>query len=133
MSIPPDWDDLARRYLDLWQQNISAAAADPDTARDLAQLISGFGAFAGMGAAGSPTKATDASSISAALAAIERRLAAIEERLDGVAVANARPAARQPAKARHPASTKARKPAAGKAGAVKAKLAKPRAGRTKKD
>jgi hypothetical protein len=29
MSEPPDLDALARRYLDLWQEQVAAAAADP--------------------------------------------------------------------------------------------------------
>lgn len=33
MSEPPDYDSLARRYLDLWQRHLADAAADPDLAR----------------------------------------------------------------------------------------------------
>jgi hypothetical protein len=40
MLDPPDYDDLARRYLDLWQEQWAAMAADPRTAELLTQLYS---------------------------------------------------------------------------------------------
>jgi hypothetical protein len=39
MSDPPDMEDLARRYLDLWQSQMSALAADPQVADTLNRLI----------------------------------------------------------------------------------------------
>ena len=94
MSDPPDIESLARRYLDLWQQNISAAAADPDTARALAQF---FGQFKGLGVMPGeavPNTPGQSDDILSALASIDRRLAAIESRLDSLE----RPKRKTPAK-----------------------------------
>ena len=38
MSDPPDMEDLARRYLDLWQSQMSALATDPQVADTLNRL-----------------------------------------------------------------------------------------------
>jgi hypothetical protein len=47
---PPDMQDLARRYLDLWQDHLKAVAEDADTSETLAQTMalmsSGTQAFA---------------------------------------------------------------------------------------
>src|SRR5262249_62125267 len=42
----PDIADLAKRYVALWQDYLTATAADPDLADALARLITGLGAFA---------------------------------------------------------------------------------------
>jgi hypothetical protein len=52
MSDQADADDLARRYLDLWQDQMSALAADQDFARAIQQIMTG------MGLAGTATPAT---------------------------------------------------------------------------
>ena len=85
-------DDLARRYLDLWQQNISAAAGDADMARSLAQFFGQFNAanwpMPGSGERGPGEQGAggeeDKIDIGAMLASIDRRLAAIEMRLDKI-------------------------------------------------
>src|SRR5690242_10668845 len=38
MAEPPDLASLAKRYLDLWQEQLTAMAADPDLAESLARL-----------------------------------------------------------------------------------------------
>jgi len=38
-----DLDDLARRYLDLWQDQLGALASDAETARLMRQVLRGFG------------------------------------------------------------------------------------------
>src|SRR6266700_795955 len=43
MSEPPDLSALAKRYVELWQDYLSAAAADPDLADSLARLLAGMG------------------------------------------------------------------------------------------
>jgi hypothetical protein len=46
MAEPPDLDTLARRYLDLWQEQVAAVAADPEltqTYAHLAQAMSALG------------------------------------------------------------------------------------------
>ena len=43
MSDQADADELARRYLDLWQDQMSALAADQDFARALQQVMTGMG------------------------------------------------------------------------------------------
>src|SRR5512145_1048929 len=49
MAEPPDLETLARRYLDLWQDQVSAMAADPELAETLGRL---FQVMATMGPAG---------------------------------------------------------------------------------
>ena len=102
MSDPPDIESLARRYLDLWQQNISAAATDPDTARALAQF---FGHFKGFGVTPEESAPSRDAEIADALASIDRRLAAIEARLDSLE----RPKRKPAAKPRSARSAKAKK------------------------
>ena len=43
MAEPPDLATLAKRYLDLWQEQLIAMAADPDLADSLARLLAGLG------------------------------------------------------------------------------------------
>src|SRR6266550_1083634 len=46
MSEPPDLSVLAKRYVELWQDYLTAAAADPGLADNLARLLAGLGAVA---------------------------------------------------------------------------------------
>jgi len=39
MSEPPDLETLARRYLDLWQDQVSALAADPEFTETLGRML----------------------------------------------------------------------------------------------
>jgi hypothetical protein len=61
-SSPPDLQELARRYLDLWQDHLNAVARDADTsetlARTMALMNSGAQAFAE--AANTSTNTADA-------------------------------------------------------------------------
>lgn len=43
MAEPPEFEDLARRYLDLWQEQWSAMAADPEAAQAMARLYGMMG------------------------------------------------------------------------------------------
>jgi len=43
MPDPPDLSTLAKRYVELWQDYLTAAAADPDLADSLARLLAGMG------------------------------------------------------------------------------------------
>ena len=53
MQDPPDIEALARRYLDLWQDQMTAIAADPDFAETMGRLF-GLMAWAAPSAGGSP-------------------------------------------------------------------------------
>lgn len=63
MSDPPDLDALARRYLDLWQEQLADLAADRQVADIMARTIelmnSGVAAFAAMAGGGEPTTGRD--------------------------------------------------------------------------
>jgi hypothetical protein len=39
MAEPPDLDTLARRYLDLWQEQVAAMAADPELSELMGRLM----------------------------------------------------------------------------------------------
>lgn len=39
MSKPPDLETLARQYLELWQSQLTAMAADPDTAETMGRMM----------------------------------------------------------------------------------------------
>ena len=52
MSNKADLDELAQRYLDLWQDQMSALAADKDFAEALQQLMTGMGFGRHFGAGG---------------------------------------------------------------------------------
>ena len=111
-TTPPDLQDLARRYLDLWQNHLNAIAHDADTsetlARTMALMNSGAQAFAEAAntSAGSmvrddePTTAKYGAAPAAAtpgdtdprfdefngrLAAVEKRIADMESSLAGLA------------------------------------------------
>jgi len=38
-AAPPKVEDLARRIMDLWQEQMAAIAADPDLMRQMAQVM----------------------------------------------------------------------------------------------
>ncbi|HXZ01743.1 MAG TPA: hypothetical protein VEI03_17240 [Stellaceae bacterium] len=95
MAEPPDLASLAKRYLDLWQEQLIAMAADPDLAENLARLLAGlapanwpppfgvpvydgtpFGAAAAAASFGQRRDALD--EFARRLAAVEGRLAALE-------------------------------------------------------
>jgi hypothetical protein len=46
MSEPPDLSTLAQRYVALWQDYLTTAAADPELADTLARVVTGMGAGA---------------------------------------------------------------------------------------
>src|SRR5579859_6000968 len=52
MSKPPDLEALARRYVELWQDQIAATAVDPELTDGLARMMQlvggGFAAQAGL-------------------------------------------------------------------------------------
>src|SRR5260221_3711348 len=48
MSEPPDLSVLAKRYVELWQDYLTAAAADPGLADSLARLLAGLGTVAAL-------------------------------------------------------------------------------------
>jgi hypothetical protein len=50
MSEPPDVDTLARRFLQLWQEQLTLMAADPELVDGLAKLFAGLAANAGSAA-----------------------------------------------------------------------------------
>src|SRR5450432_3992569 len=47
MSEPPDLATLAQRYVALWQDYLTTAAADPELADTLTRLLTGMGVAAG--------------------------------------------------------------------------------------
>lgn len=42
MSDPTNYDELARRYLDLWQDHVAGAVSDPDAAKAMAMMLTGW-------------------------------------------------------------------------------------------
>ena len=95
MSEPPNLEALARRYLDLWQDQATALAGDAELARQIGQWLSMMQAgmvhgFQSPNTA-TPANQTTAGAASAAAASgggqpgldeLARRLAALEKRLD---------------------------------------------------
>src|SRR6185437_8449396 len=94
MAEPPDLASLAKRYVDLWQEQLIAMAADPDLAESLARLLRGLvpggwppspGACANDGAApGAPAAPPPPGQRGDALDELARRLAAAEQRLSAL-------------------------------------------------
>src|SRR5215475_2455394 len=95
---PPDIEALARRYLDLWQDQATALAGDAELARQLgrwfsvmqsgmanavqaASSTSAAGDSAGKPAAGTAAPAAASGGGELRLDELARRLAAVEERL----------------------------------------------------
>lgn len=42
MATPPEIDELAKRYLDLWQEHLSGMAADPEWGAAMTRLFAAF-------------------------------------------------------------------------------------------
>jgi len=127
MAEPPDLETLARRYLDLWQEQVAAMAADPEMSELMGRLMQAM--TAGPGAAmmpwgfpanqesdgnrpfspappkGGPAPARAASDHSDRdVAELRERLAALEAQLGRLeADAGAAPVAPEPARARRAA------------------------------
>jgi hypothetical protein len=90
-SEPPDYAALAKRFLDLWQEQMTALAGDPELAagmsRFLAVLPQGFPFWTGSQNGARPRKNRAASAAASSdgggqpLDRIAARLDAIEERL----------------------------------------------------
>src|SRR5262249_34592586 len=96
MSEPPNLEALARRYLDLWQDQATALAGDGELARQIGQWLSMMqaGMVHGFQSPNTPTtrSAKDATGTASTAVAsgrgqpgmdkLARRLAALEKRLD---------------------------------------------------
>src|SRR5450432_4584155 len=100
MSEPPNLEALARRYLDLWQDQATALAGDAELARQIGQWLSmmqagmvhGFqspnaaksaaGRAAGKAETGAASAAAPSGGSQPGLDKLARRLAALEKRLD---------------------------------------------------
>jgi hypothetical protein len=102
MAEPPDLSALAKRYVDLWQDQLIAMAADPVLAESTARLLAALvpsawpgqadddvgphrAAAPGSAAAGAPFDERDGrvAQLTRRLAALEKRLAAMEARIRG--------------------------------------------------
>jgi uncharacterized small protein (DUF1192 family) len=92
MSQPPDIEALARRYLDLWQDQASALAGDAELARQLGRWLTlmqsgmahAFQEAATTSAPGSQTPAAASGGGQSGLDELARRLALLEERIAGL-------------------------------------------------
>ena len=124
MAETPDTAALARRWLDLWEDELAAFATDPGLAGQLAGLLAAFARFAptgradgGDGAPASPPRPTAAGPASGdgagGLDQLARRLDALERRLARIEHAG-KPVARKRPASRARAATKKRKKPAGK-------------------
>jgi len=108
MAEPPDLASLAKRYLDLWQEQLTAMAADPELAESMARLFAGLvppgWAPPGNGHDGFAARATAAARSPRqrgdAVDEFARRLAAVEERLAAVEARAYAGSKRPPAKPR---------------------------------
>lgn len=92
MAEPADIESLARRFLDLWQEQLAAMAANPEFANSAERVLNAFKSGQTERATGDPPGATeDAIRTSAArvssdarddgMRRLENRLAALEKRL----------------------------------------------------
>ena len=92
MADPTDIESLARRFLDLWQEQVAAMAADPEFVNSAERALGAFTPRHEEGAAGEPSGTSqEAAGTSAAavspdvgddgLRRVERRIAALEDRL----------------------------------------------------
>jgi hypothetical protein len=117
MAEPPDLSALAKRYVDLWQDQLIAMAADPALAEGTARLLAALvpagwppgqtdeagqawaAAAPRTAAAGPPFDERDGGMVELArrLAALEKRLAAMETRIRDRG-GSAKPRARAPRK-----------------------------------
>ncbi|MGE0658967.1 MAG: hypothetical protein AB7F36_09980 [Reyranellaceae bacterium] len=107
MADESELETLAKRYLDLWESQLSAMAADSELAEQLgrlfaatnASLLAGVRTAAGASATSEGSEHASGDAASAAgtaaaasarghgvvdLAELERRLAAVEQRLDAI-------------------------------------------------
>ncbi len=105
MSDPPDLDDLARRYLDLWQDQLSALADDDEVAevmaRTLELMTTGAAALARNARADADDRAHPEDGTQAApparggadpdLAELAGRVGALEERIAALEAGTGRP------------------------------------------
>ncbi|WP_437366128.1 hypothetical protein [Inquilinus limosus] len=100
-------DDLARRFLDLWQEHWTATLTDPETLRgwaalfDPARIAAGFGGLAGDDAPRPPAAAAASGRRGGELDERDRRIAALEERvarLEAAVAGTAAPRRRTPRK-----------------------------------
>lgn len=105
MSDPPDLDDLARRYLDLWQDQLSALADDDEVAevmaRTLELMTTGAAALARNARADADDRAHPEEGTQAApparggadpdLAELAGRVGALEERIAALEAGTGRP------------------------------------------
>ena len=100
MAEPPDLAELAKRYVDLWQDQLMAIAGDPALADSMMRLFMAASPWASPAGASGERGAAAASGAAAAaaatverdrrlaelarrLAALDRRLAALEGGADG--------------------------------------------------
>ncbi|MDG2205910.1 MAG: hypothetical protein P8M79_11745 [Alphaproteobacteria bacterium] len=100
MPDTPDMEDLARRYMDLWQEHLNTLASDQDTTKVMAQTMammsSSAQAFADIASASawpsresgndcapdrSPSTTPSDSDADPDVAELRRRVAALEERV----------------------------------------------------
>ena len=98
MADPPDLSVLAKRYVDLWQDQLIALVAHPELAESLARVLAAFpvpsvtwppaagagSAHNGHGPSAAPRTATSAAASGGSdhqLRELARRLATLEERL----------------------------------------------------
>ena len=119
MADPPEFDALAKRFLDLWEQQASAFAADPDVAAAMAAILdpanlAGLrGRASGLSRENAATGTRKAASQDRAEAAhhssrerdddlveLARRVAACEERIAALEARARKKGASAPAKSR---------------------------------
>jgi hypothetical protein len=91
MAEPPDFAELAKRYVDLWQDHLTAIAGDPALADSMARLFTGvlpWPPYAGVGgergfapSAGASAAPPSPPERDRGMAQLARRLAAAEERI----------------------------------------------------
>jgi hypothetical protein len=113
MTGPPPWEELARRYLDLWQEHYAELLSDPRWAEDAARLVEAAGTLfpafmmapfmgAGMRPGGDGGTASGTAAAGAAsgaggveLARLARRVAELERRLAELEAQKPRPKPRR--------------------------------------
>jgi hypothetical protein len=92
MAEPTDIESLARRFLDLWQEQLAAMAANPEFVDSAERILNGLKPGQTESAAGDPPGATDDSTRTSTarvsldarddgMRRLESRLAALEQRL----------------------------------------------------
>ena len=81
MAEPPPLDELARRLLDLWQQQLSAWATDPQLARHMGAWLEAWSRSGGTQARWPAPAGAAPGGGNLNLEGLEQRLAAVERRL----------------------------------------------------